>query len=165
MTVGTVMVIMLSNIDRNAALMLAVQNCPFYTLPQIINERMLVIRIKSSRGMKMELGKRLFIIVVLLLAGCATASRATSANYEKILQAWMGASEDKLVSSWGAPVSTYKTDSGSKLLTFGGNRGAVFFNGMMIPVGCTTTFTITHSVVTNWRYQGNGCKAKDPDAY
>lgn len=105
----------------------------------------------------MNYRKILIIVVLALLAGCATTG-----NYEKILQSWIGSSEDNLVASWGAPVNTYTTDSGNKLLTFGGNRGAIFYNNMVTPVNCTTTFTIANGIVTNWRWKGNGCKSKDP---
>jgi len=105
--------------------------------------------------------KRLIaLFFVLLLTACATTGEPTTANYERMLQKWVGSSEDQLVAAWGPPVSTYITDSGSKLLTFGGTRGAVFLNGMMIPVSCITTFMLTNGVVTNWRWQGNGCRAK-----
>jgi hypothetical protein len=51
-----------------------------------------------------------------LLAGCAT-----TANYEKILQSWVGASELELVRKWGTPQRVYET-GGTKFLTYASSR-------------------------------------------
>jgi hypothetical protein len=104
---------------------------------------------------KMHLKKLLIIWAVVLLSGCATA-----ANYEKILNGWVGASEDNLLATWGPPNNVYSS-GGMKYLTFGGASGMVFMRGMAIPVSCQTTFTIAEATrtITTWRYEGNACKA------
>jgi len=57
--------------------------------------------------------KILATVSVILLAGCAT-----TANYEKILSSWVGASVDSLVSSWGPPQSSFELSDGSKVIEY-----------------------------------------------
>ena len=94
----------------------------------------------------------LLLVITGLLAGCAT-----TANYEKTLNSWVGHSESALISSWGPPSNSY-TSGDTTSLSFGGTRGFVFMSGMAIPVSCVTTFTLKNKVVTNWTWSGNGCK-------
>ena len=51
------------------------------------------------------------IISILLLIGCAT-----SANYQKILDTWIGASESSLVSTWGPPQNAYRLSDGGAVI-------------------------------------------------
>jgi hypothetical protein len=120
------------------------------------------------------------------LSGCATR-----ANYEKILNSWVGAPAERLVQRWGAPVSTFKMPSGSEIYiydrrsstvittpvqvqqapgTFIGNQyfpgQTTVTGGDVIPVhrACRTEFTVDKSgTITNWRYEGNACVARSPD--
>ena len=100
--------------------------------------------------------KRLFFLItpLALLLGCAT-----TANYEKTLNTWIGHSESELISSWGPPNNSY-TSGDTTSLSFGGTRGIVYTSGMAIPVSCITTFTLKNKVVTNWSWNGNGCKSQ-----
>ena len=56
-------------------------------------------------------------LLVLLLVGCAT-----SANYEKVLQSWVGSSADNLVMRWGPPASSYQLSSGGRVLEYSNQR-------------------------------------------
>jgi hypothetical protein len=63
--------------------------------------------------------KGLFLLLLSLffIFGCATtANRATTANYEKILQSWVGSHADNLVASWGPPQSSYQLSNGGRVL-------------------------------------------------
>lgn len=93
-------------------------------------------------------------LLMVFLVGCAT-----TANYEAKLQSWVGHSESELIASWGPPTNSYRSGNVTSL-SYGGNNGAVFYNGMMIPVSCTTTFTLTNNVITSWAWQGNSCKSR-----
>ena len=117
---------------------------------------------------------RLLVSLVVLVAGCATTE-----NYEKMLNTWVGASEVDLVKKWGPPDSVYE-GAGSRFLTW--NRtGQVYVPGMptyqtyrigntiytqpaLGPQGyivneqCKTTFELKAERVASWRWEGNVCK-------
>jgi hypothetical protein len=122
----------------------------------------------------------LLSIACLILAGCAT-----TANYEKMLDTWVGAPELELVRSWGPPIRSYET-SGRKFLVYQSNRNVVIrgtapsytttFVGntaFINPVGgspsrnvefkCQTTFELSEAKVVSWRYEGNDCKSQAGD--
>ena len=117
-------------------------------------------------------------IALLILAGCAT-----TANYEKMLNTWVGAPEIALYRSWGAPDSQYEaagtkfvtfTKSGNVVMpgtsptyqtTFIGNTaysnaygGSPAYN---ISLVCKTTFEIRNEQVVNWRWEGNQCRSRE----
>ena len=117
------------------------------------------------------------VLAFMVLGGCAT-----TANYEKMLQSWVGATEYDLVGKWGPPASVYEL-GGTKYLTYT-NTAQGYVPGTppsymvqrygttsyVTPVGgspgfaytahCQTTFTLTNGVITSWRWQGNACKSK-----
>ena len=121
--------------------------------------------------------KKLLAIVVLclLLVGCAT-----SANYTKILNSWVGSTENQLVSSWGPPLGSYVKDDGSKVLTYQ-QTGSYQLPGQSVtdPMSgyptstagptvitkCTTRFNISPSgKITGGSWEGNSCTAVNPDS-
>lgn len=119
-----------------------------------------------------------FFILSLLISGCAT-----TAGYEKILNSWIGASEDQLITQWGVPDMVYQNNDKKYFVYSKQNSSYVpgtaptyystynSFTGTITttPVGgtsgyimnyyCKTTFTVDNGVITNWRWQGNSCKA------
>ncbi len=127
-----------------------------------------------SKAMK----KLLIIFLGIFIVGCAT-----TANYEKILSSWIGAKEIDLVRAWGAPDNQYES-SGTKFLTYQkpdniympgttptytttmiGNTPHITAVGGTKPyniqTSCKTTFEINNGIVVNWRWEGNGCKARE----
>jgi hypothetical protein len=117
------------------------------------------------------------IFLTYFLIGCAT-----TANYEKLLNSWMGVSENFLISSWGPPNSFYET-GGTKYLTYAkssfgyvpgvapsyqttfiGNTAYTTqvggYSGFAYSSNCSTTFTIANGVITSWRYEGNACRSR-----
>ncbi len=112
----------------------------------------------------------------LVLAGCAT-----TANYEAMLNSWMGLPEVELVSGWGPPIQAYEV-GGKKFLTYSSQRN-VYVPGVAptlqttfvgntaytssiggspsqnIGLACRTTFEIQYDKVRSWKYEGNDCKA------
>lgn len=125
---------------------------------------------------------RLFILLAfaLTIAGCAT-----SENYGKRLDTWVGSKESSLVATWGTPDSFYEAD-GIRYLTYSSNNsgyvagipprttttyinGKAYTNtvggtqGYMHNKSCSTTFTVTNGVITNWKFKGNDCTATAPD--
>lgn len=116
------------------------------------------------------------IFSVLTLTGCATTE-----NYEKKLNETVGYPESVLIRTWGPPDNVYVSDI-SKFITYnrqnnvyipgtapiiqttviGNTAFSNAFGGspaMNIEVKCKTTFEIKNGYVTNWRWEGNGCKS------
>ena len=63
--------------------------------------------------------KKAFFTVVstLILTACAT-----TANYEKLLNTWVGNHIDNLVSSWGPPQSSYPLSDGGRVIEYTSSR-------------------------------------------
>lgn len=116
-----------------------------------------------------------FALATLLMTGCATTG-----NYEKMLNSWIGSSTDALINGWGIPDKTYSSgdkkyfeyDSTSsvyipaspssyKVTTVGNTthmQQTGGSSGRTIYLDCKTTFTIIDDKVVSWRHQGNDCK-------
>lgn len=114
-------------------------------------------------------------ILLLLVAGCATAER-----YQAMLENWVGAEERELIAAWGPPDSVYEGQDaryltwnsqyqnympgsppryetrvvGDRVYTvpYGGTPGHLFTSR------CKTTFTLVDARVTGWRTEGNACR-------
>ena len=115
------------------------------------------------------------VVLGLLLVGCAT-----SANYTKILNSWVGSTENQLVSSWGPPLGSYVKDDGSKILTYQQSGSydlpgtsvidsmtgfPVNTSGPTVATSCRTRFNISSSgKITSGSWQGNSCIATNPDS-
>ena len=56
-------------------------------------------------------------VICASISGCASTE-----NYEKILQSWIGADADRLVSAWGPPDSVYELSGGGKVLQWVNRR-------------------------------------------
>ncbi|MCQ8105575.1 hypothetical protein NP590_15800, partial [Methylomonas sp. SURF-2] len=62
-----------------------------------------------------------FFTLALFLGGCAT-----SANYEKILNSWVGAYDSQLVSAWGPPQNSYISNDGKRFLEYSSQTNIPF---------------------------------------
>lgn len=104
----------------------------------------------------------LLIATFFILSACATTE-----NYERKLDSWIGSSESALVSQWGAPASTYQMDGG-KVLSYQYSGGVsaygtpVYGSYIVNAVNnyCNTDFFIENGVISKWRWQGNMCKSE-----
>ena len=81
-----------------------------------------------------------FFVLLLMFAGCAT-----TANYEKILRSYVGASVDKLVMRWGPPHNSYPLSNGGKMLEYSDQRN-VQIGGYATTVPQTTYSSGTANV-------------------
>lgn len=79
-------------------------------------------------------------LLVLLLVGCAT-----TANYEKLLQSWVGSSADNLVMRWGPPASSYPLSNGGRVLEYSDQRN-IQLGGYTTTVPQTTYTTGTANI-------------------
>jgi hypothetical protein len=61
--------------------------------------------------------KLITLVVSCILGGCAT-----TANYEAILQSWIGQPVDNLVSTWGPPQSSFTLSNGGQVLEYSDQR-------------------------------------------
>ena len=112
----------------------------------------------------------IFIIICFPITSCVHKTQnpeqvATTKKYEKILDSWMGETDSNLISSWGAPSSTYEMSNGNKMLTFiNSNSGpTVMIGNMLMPSNwhCKTEFTVNpKNIIVSWRYEGNSCRSK-----
>lgn len=107
------------------------------------------------------LHKLITISLVVFLCGCATR-----AKYEAILNGWIGASEDELVTKWGAPSQTYTTQKGNKILTYVDKTDETVLlpNGLPYEVSrsCKTTFTVNPSgVIERYAIEGSDCVSSE----
>lgn len=117
-------------------------------------------------------------VILFALVGCAT-----TANYEKILNSWIGYTELELIRKWGPPQQSYEA-GGIKFLVYSSSRNVhipgatpsytttvigntVYTNQVggtpdqNIGLNCQTTFEISGERVVSWRWQGNDCTAID----
>ena len=97
------------------------------------------------------------LVATAIVAGCAT-----TANYESLLNGWVGRSEDELVRDWGAPSSVFQTSS-SKYYTYVRNKTCQRGSNETYTCVCSTTFELESSRVRAWRWDGNGCTALPPE--
>lgn len=123
------------------------------------------------------------ITLPLCISAIVLTSCATTANYEKKLNSWVGSSELNLVQSWGPPVQSYEA-GGHRFLVYSSSRN-IFLPGtapqyrttfvgntaytnqvggtaaQSIDLGCQTTFELSDGRIRSWRWQGNDCKAPE----
>lgn len=117
------------------------------------------------------------IVAFSLLTGCAT-----TANYEKILDTWVGSDANKLVNSWGYPQSSFEAPNGNTVYVYGSSGSytmptqtnttynvignTVYGNstttgGQTLNFWCRTYFEVNRSKrIVTWRWEGNNCKAR-----
>lgn len=116
--------------------------------------------------------------LMLVLIGCAT-----TANYEKKLNTWVGATELELVRTWGVPEQVYET-GGQKFLVYTSSR-RIWIQGtppsytattignttyknrtggspdQEMELNCRTTFELENDKVISWNWKGNDCLAPE----
>jgi hypothetical protein len=115
---------------------------------------------------------------LILLAGCAAR-----ANYENVLNSWVGATELDLVRKWGVPQQSYET-GGRKFLVYSSSRNMILpgspptytttvvgntvyknrvggIPDQYMELNCKTTFELENEKVLSWRWQGNDCTAPE----
>jgi hypothetical protein len=107
----------------------------------------------------------LAVFIALFLAGCASAK-----YYEESLNTWVGADEQKLVKSWGAPDSTYLTDDHKKIITYlkagpaNTERDSRAKLSSAAQEYCKTEFYMDElGHVARWRWEGR-CASRKPAA-
>ena len=129
----------------------------------------------------------LLLPATLLASGCASKA-SLDAAYDASLQRWQGATRADLEATWGkptlvapgaeGPVLTWvvrndslqdrpgTTGAGTVIVTHVGpgntNVGTVVPGAMasaVVPITCTTHFSMKDGKVASWRFEGLGCGA------
>jgi hypothetical protein len=116
------------------------------------------------------------LMVLLLVTACTTTS---TANYEGMLNTWLGKSEREMIAGWGIPDKQYKLDANTKMVSYVSRRTVVYpgsvsgcFGGGYNPVfnacnsfppdvttyDCETIFTLSNGAITKWGHKGNDCR-------
>lgn len=116
----------------------------------------------------------ILLMAVTLLLGCVSAEK-----YTKMINQWVGQDEDALVATWGAPTSSYSTET-AKYLTYENlkqnyipptpasvqvmRQGDAIFarpipgtSGYVYTTDCRTTFTIQNKRIVHANATGNSC--------
>ena len=113
-------------------------------------------------------GVALMGAAICLGTGCATV-----ANYETMLQGWIGQDKRQLLAVWGPPSAVFEVDRDTSFYTWDADYGTVavpvltpFYTSVVTTARkCRTTFTIdARDRVAGWRHEGNQCKAFPPDS-
>lgn len=83
--------------------------------------------------------RRLLVLIASLavIAGCAT-----TANYERILNSWTGASADDLVRSWGPPTGTFRMANGNQLYVYDRRSSSTYTTPVYVTPGQTTGYWV-----------------------
>jgi len=106
-----------------------------------------------------------FALFAIMASSCAT-----TANYAEILKSWEGSDINMLIISWGPPSDVYTMPNGNKmytwlyvsnsLITTNYNQWLNRLETRQIQYWCKTTYTANENdIITNWRWQGNACRA------
>jgi len=94
--------------------------------------------------------KIILCLAVMLISSCVTYD-------QKIMQPWVGATKDELVSKWGYPQSAsdlFQVNESTTVYSYRSYRTDVM-SGTLTP--CTVSFTIEHDLVKAYKYEGSNC--------
>ena len=97
--------------------------------------------------------------LIAILVGCATTG-----NYEKVLNSWVGVKTDQLISKWGPPHKSFELSNGGLVLEYYQQNYTGYYNSYTntfhnIKNACKTLFTVNAAgIIKSWRWQGNACK-------
>ncbi len=108
---------------------------------------------------------KLLLSACLLLAGCATTE-----NYNRKLDTWVGHPVNELFEAWGPPATTFENGLGMTMYTYIYNGGTTY-NTLPNPYlnytatyqtqnYCKTTFFVRNGFIKNWRWEGNSCRSE-----
>lgn len=100
-----------------------------------------------------------YLMSIFLLTGCTTPAgkilshQLTNQRYETtadLMQSWMGASENELITSWGPPTKQHTLSNASKIISYEYEWGEVIRAGSFTGGYCIQKFLIEKGMVTKW---------------
>lgn len=113
-----------------------------------------------------------------MFCGCAT-----TANYRRTVNSWVGADAEALVKTWGYPAKTFEAPNGNTVYEYAssetyqtsrftsyhydprtGNGYATTYGGDTLNLYCATYFEVNRvKKVVRASFKGNSCKATAPE--
>ncbi|SPL71730.1 putative periplasmic lipoprotein [Acinetobacter stercoris] len=104
--------------------------------------------------------KRIFILLFLtpFLVSCAASPLGDAVNaiggqraetMNDIVAAWVGASEQELVSKWGPPRNSYTLSNGNRVISYNYE-----YSVGMSDFFCERKFLVEHGTITKWGIRG-----------
>ena len=110
------------------------------------------------------------IFIPLVFSFITLNSCATTENYTKIVESWMGHDVNDLITSWGPPSDEYIMPNGKTMYTWLWVGGTLITSNYSSYLNmtfttsttswCKTTFTVDkRGKIINWRWEGNACRA------
>jgi hypothetical protein len=116
--------------------------------------------------------------IIILIALCVLSGCATTANYEKVLNTWVGSNINSLTNSWGYPASSFVAPDGNTVYVYTSsgsyttpvqttfndyNNTAYSTGGDTLTFSCKTYFEVDcNKKIISWRYEGNNCVSYAP---
>jgi hypothetical protein len=109
------------------------------------------------------------------MSSILTDRKASEERYSRVLDSWLNADINQLISQWGAPAKHYKMPNGNVIYTW--VRSNTYTDtatvtpdgegGFTIEGGGTTTYSCTTEFFTNptgkifdWKWRGNSCRQR-----
>lgn len=119
----------------------------------------------------------LLIFLLVVLSACGT-----TAQYEEVLDSWVGSNANELVQAWGYPENSFSTPNGNTVYVYRDSSGftmptetnstfsslgntvhgrSTTTGGQRVNLTCTTYFDINKSnIIVKWGWEGNNCKSR-----
>lgn len=109
-----------------------------------------------------------------MICNLISCSSASTENYTKIVKSWEGSDINDLIMSWGPPSDEYTMPNYNKMYTWlwVGEKvttvNYLYYLNMItsnqVTYYCKTIFTANENgKIISWQWEGNACKAEDPD--
>ena len=124
----------------------------------------------------------MYRLIVVILSALFISACTTVANYQKVLNSWVGHNVDELVGSWGYPANTFKAPNGNTVYAYNSSGSytmptntASTYNiygnsvygsstttgGQTLNYWCQTFFEVNEkNIITTWSWKGNNCKSR-----
>lgn len=99
--------------------------------------------------------KKLFCLAIILSLVFLISGCATTKNYEKVLDTWMGSTADDLVNSWGPPQNSYTRNDGGKVLEYA-KQSSFKIGGFTYSTPVTTQHTGSLNTLRGGTYNYSG---------
>ena len=98
-------------------------------------------------------------MIILLISLLIHLSCATTENYEKMLDSWLGVPTKELVYHWGDPSDVYLNQEGTTIYVYSGHTVVDDYKKYAPKhYYCTTEFETNYrGIITKWKYKGNKC--------
>jgi len=110
-------------------------------------------------------------ILLILLISLGLFSCATTEQFEKNMNSWVGLKEIQLIREWGAPTSSFNSGSSKFLVYLNSYKSKDSYSTSYSKYSssttnwggntytCEMTFEISNKIIRNVRWKGNNCRS------